>query len=199
VKKNVARCVYLALITLGCAVSTFARATFAKAQVADHIRRVADGVDQSRKWAEQRGDSATSNAQTAKATGRTRPSGSTPNETQKQTAQHTRDDFNDALSDLDRSTNRLRRKFNSLDNWMETKAQMQQVMTTAEGSIRSWYGAIMVPKQRDIGPPCVIISMAWRHVTESGRWARRRTDPIPSPNVYLTTTPVSLMDADEPS
>jgi hypothetical protein len=128
VKKNAAHCLYLAFIALCCTVPTFGQATFTKAQVADRIRRVEDGVDQFRKWAEQRGDSAKSNAQTAKGSGRTRRSGNTPNEAQKQTAQQTKDDLNDALSDLDRSTNRLRRKFDPLDSWMETKAQMQQVM-----------------------------------------------------------------------
>jgi sRNA-binding protein len=126
--KHFARRLDLALIAVCCTVLTFAQATFSKAQVADRIRKVEDGVDQFRKWAEQRGDSADSNAQAAKASGRTRRSGNTPNEAQKQTAQQTKDNLNDALSDLDRSTNRLRRKFDPLDTWMETKAQLQQVM-----------------------------------------------------------------------
>jgi hypothetical protein len=128
VKKNIARCLYLALVAVCCNVPTFAQATFTKSQVADHIRRVEDGVDQFRKWAEQRGDTANGNAQTAKNSGRTRRSGSTPSDAQTQSAQQTKDDLNDALSDLDRSTNRLRRKFDPLDSWMETKAQVQQVM-----------------------------------------------------------------------
>ena len=85
-------------------------------------------MDQFRKWAEERGSTAKTDAQTAQASGRTRRSGNTPNEAQKQTAQQTNDDLNDALSDLNRSTNRLRRKFDPGDNWMETKAQMEQVM-----------------------------------------------------------------------
>jgi hypothetical protein len=128
VKKNIARCFYVALITACCTVPMLAQQTFAKAQVADHIRKVEDGVDQFRKWAEQRGNTAGNNAQTAQASGRTRRGGNTPNEAQKQAAQQTKDDLNDALSDLNRSTNRLRRKFDPLDAWIETKAQMQQVM-----------------------------------------------------------------------
>ena len=128
VKNNIARYVYLTLITVCCTVPTFAQATFSKAQVGDRIRKVEDGVDEFRKWAEQKGDTAKSNAQTAQASGRTRRSGKTPNEAQKQTAQQTKDDLNDALSDLNRSTNRLRRKFDPLDKWMETKAQTQQVL-----------------------------------------------------------------------
>jgi TolA-binding protein len=128
VKNNIARCFYIAVITVGCTVPAFTQPTFSKAQVADRIRKVEDGVDQFQEWAEQRGNTAKSNAQTAQDSGRTRRRGNTPNDAQKQTAQQTKDDLNDALSDLNRSTNRLRRKFDPLDKWMETKAQMEQVM-----------------------------------------------------------------------
>jgi hypothetical protein len=128
VKKNIARCFCLALITLGCTIPAFPQSTFTKAQVADRIRKVEDGVDQFREWAEQRGKTAKGNAQSAQASGRARRSGNAPNDSQKQAAQQTKDDLSDALSDLNRSTNRLRRKFDPLDTWMETKAQMQQVL-----------------------------------------------------------------------
>jgi len=127
VKKTIARCFCLALITLCCTLPALTQSTFTKAQVADRIRIVEDGVDQFRKWAEQKGNTARSNAQPAQASGRARRSGNTPNEAQQQTAEQTKDDLNDALSVLNRSTNRLRRKFDPLDTWMETKAQMQQV------------------------------------------------------------------------
>lgn len=130
-RKNIAQCIYFALIAACCAVPTLAQPAFTKAQVADRIRKVEDGVDQFRDWAEQRGNTAKSNAQSAQASGRTRRSGRTATDTQKQTAQQTKDDLNDALSDLNRSTNRLRRKFDPTDTWMETKAQMQQVMDDA--------------------------------------------------------------------
>jgi predicted RNase H-like nuclease (RuvC/YqgF family) len=128
VKQNIARGLYVALIVGCCAVPMLAQMTFSKGQVADRIRKVEDGVDEFRKWSEQKGDTAKSNAQTAEASGRTRRNGKTSNEAQKQTAQQTKNDLNDALSDLNRSTNRLRRKFDPLDKWMETKAQMQQVL-----------------------------------------------------------------------
>jgi hypothetical protein len=126
--KHILRCFYIAVMAACCVVLSFAQPAFTKAQVGDRIRKVEDGVDQFRDWAEKRGGTAQNNAQTAKASGRTRRNGSTPTESQKQTAQGTKDDLNDALSDLNRSTNRLRRKFDPTDNWMETKAQVQQVM-----------------------------------------------------------------------
>jgi hypothetical protein len=49
VKKNIARCFYLTLITVCRTIPTFAQATFSRAQVADRIRKVEDGVDQFRK------------------------------------------------------------------------------------------------------------------------------------------------------
>ncbi len=154
VKKNIARCLYLALIAVCCTVPTFAQATFTKAQVADRIRRVEDGVDQFRKWAEQRGDTAKSNAQTAKTSGRTRRSGNTPSDAQKQSAQQTKDDLNDALSDLDRSTNRLRRKFDPLDTLdgnqgaNATSDGRRQKNQSGPGSGQLWF-----PGRKILGSP----------------------------------------------
>jgi hypothetical protein len=72
------------------------------------------------------GYTAKNNAQTAQASGRTRRGGNTPNEAQKGLSRPKT--ISNALSDPNRSTNRLRRKFDPLDTWIETKAQMQQVM-----------------------------------------------------------------------
>ena len=36
--------------------------------------------------------------------------------------------MDDALGDLNRSTNRLRRKFDATDKWIETKAQVESVV-----------------------------------------------------------------------
>jgi len=52
-------------------------------------------------------------------------------DSQKATAESRKDDLDDALGDLNRSTNRLRRKFDATDTWMETKVQVEQVMGNA--------------------------------------------------------------------
>ena len=102
-----------------------AQVAFTKAQVADRIRKVEDGVDQFRDWAKSRGEQ----GQAAKNSGRTTgPRGRTATDSQKAQAQNTKDDLEDALSDLNRSTNRLRRKFDPTDNWMETRAQVESVL-----------------------------------------------------------------------
>jgi hypothetical protein len=107
--------------------------SFTKAQVADRIRKVEDGVDEFRKYLENRGDDARQNAQAAQDSGTTRRrrANSTSSDSRQQRARQTKDDLDDALSDLNRSTNRLRRKFDPTSNYMETRVQMESVMDDA--------------------------------------------------------------------
>ena len=107
---------------------------FTKAQVADRIRKVEDGVDEFRKYLDTRGDDARSRAQSAENSGATtRRRQANPSNTQarQDQAKQTKDDLEDALDDLNRSTNRLRRKFDPTSNYMETRVQMEQVMDSA--------------------------------------------------------------------
>jgi hypothetical protein len=106
-----------------------AQVVFTKVQVADRIRKVEDGVDEFRKWAENRAENGQSTAQAAKASGRTR--GRTATESQKEVAREKKDELDDALGDLNRSTNRLRRKFDPTDKWMETRPQVETVLDDA--------------------------------------------------------------------
>ena len=104
---------------------------FTKAYVADRIRKVEDGVDEFRKWAENRGEDAKGRAESAKNSGATtrRSRGNSSNtESAQNQAKNTKDELDDALGDLNRTTNRLRRKFDATDKWMETKAQVEQVV-----------------------------------------------------------------------
>src|SRR5215469_5953540 len=110
-----------------------AQVGFTKAQVGDRIRKVEDGVDEFRKYLENRGDDARQNAQTAQNSGATRRgrANSTSADSRRQRATQTKDDLDDALGDLNRSTNRLRRKFDPTSNYMETRVQMESVMDDA--------------------------------------------------------------------
>jgi len=108
--------------------------TFTKAQVADRIHRVEDGVDEFQKYLENRGEDARSTTQSAQTSGTTtrRRQGSSSNTQARQDrAKQTKDELEDAMDDLNRSTNRLRRKFDPTSNYLETKAQMEQVMDSA--------------------------------------------------------------------
>ena len=131
-----------ALVCLVLSGLAVAQVVFTKAQVADRIRKVEDGVDEFRKWAENRGEQAKNTSQAAKSSGRTR--GRTATESQKAAANERKDELDDALGDLNRSTNRLRRRFDPLDTWMETRPQVENVLDDArkinQVMVRGKYG-----------------------------------------------------------
>jgi TolA-binding protein len=83
------------LVCVAVSALAYAQAAFTKAQVADRIRKVEDGVDEFRKWAENRAEQGQSTAQAAKATGRTR--GRTATESQKAVVNEKKDELDDAL------------------------------------------------------------------------------------------------------
>ena len=118
---------------------TLAQVAFTKVQVAECIRKVEDGVDEFRKWSEKRVEQGATQAPGA---GRAR--GKTATESQKNTAREKKDDLEDALSDLNQSTNRLRRKFDPTDKWLETRPQVENVMDDArkinQALVRGKYG-----------------------------------------------------------
>ena len=98
-----------------------------KPQVANLIAKVENGVDEFRDYLKRRGDNARDTASTPQAQQRRARRG-TPTEAQKANAQGKKDELDDALGDLNRSTNRLRRKFDATETWMETKVQVNQVL-----------------------------------------------------------------------
>jgi len=105
-----------------------AQLAFNKAQVADRIRKVEDGVDEFRKWSEKRVEDG-SRAKEGQGSGRAK--GRNATESQKENAREKKDELDDALGDLNGSTNRLRRKFDATDKWLETKAQVENVLDDA--------------------------------------------------------------------
>lgn len=101
--------------------------TLTKAAVGEKIRRVEDGVDQFRDYLNQRGENAGSAAAAPQAQSR-QGKRRTATESQKATATAKKDELDDALGDLNRSTNRLRRKFDPIDKWPETRVQVEAVL-----------------------------------------------------------------------
>ena len=99
-----------------------------KAQVANLIVNVENGVDEFKKYLERRGENARSTASSSQAQSRRARRGQQATEAQKENARDRKDDLEDALNDLDRATNRLRRKFDATDKWIETKAEVQRVV-----------------------------------------------------------------------
>jgi hypothetical protein len=102
-----------------------------KARVADLIVKVENGVDDFRKYLDQRGENAKDAADATKgkrAARSDKASQKGTTEARKNTAEAKKDELDDALGELNRSTNRLRRKFDVTDNWIETKAEVERVV-----------------------------------------------------------------------
>ena len=114
---------------------TFAETNpLSKAQVADQIRKVENGVDDFEKYLTSRGENAQDQAGSAKSSGeakRGKGANSANKEAGKEKASQGKDDLQNAMDDLNQSTNRLRRKFDETANYLETKVQMEQVMDSA--------------------------------------------------------------------
>jgi hypothetical protein len=121
--------VALALASIGLTERPASAQLMPKAQVANLIAKVENGVDQFRDYLEKRGDNARDASSTAQASDRRKGRGAT--ESQKATASNKKDALDDALGDLNRSTNRLRRKFDPLDKWIETKGEVERVVDDA--------------------------------------------------------------------
>src|SRR3954468_1408490 len=116
---------FLVFTAIGFATDRRSAQMMAKAQVANLIAKVENGVDEFRNYLEKRGDNARDASSTAQASGRKRRQAT---ESQKANASSKKDALDDALGDLNRSTNRLRRKFDPTDKWMETKAEVERVV-----------------------------------------------------------------------
>jgi hypothetical protein len=127
--RTIVTTVALGLALIGLTARSASAQPMAKAQVASLITRVENGVDDFRKYLEKRGDNAKDTASTAQAHGKTSRRKAT--DAQKATAATKKDALDDALGDLNRSTNRLRRKFDPTDKWMETKGEVERVVDDA--------------------------------------------------------------------
>ena len=117
---------------------TFAETNpLSKAQVADQIRKVENGVDDFEKYLTSRGENAQDQAGSAKSSGAAKrgqganSANADAKKDAKNQAGQSKDDLQNAMDDLNRSTNRLRRKFDETANYLETKVQMEQVMDSA--------------------------------------------------------------------
>ena len=115
----------LSLLAIGLTDRPASAQIMPKAQVANLITKVENGVDEFRNYLEKRGDNARDASSTAQSTGRKKRQAT---ESQKANASSRKDALDDALGDLNRSTNRLRRQFDPTDKWMETKAQVEKVV-----------------------------------------------------------------------
>ncbi len=115
------------IVLAGLTLSTVSAQVMPKAEVANLIVKVENGVDEFRNYLEHRGGNAATAAATPDAQSRRGTRGQATG-SQKATATAKKDELDDALDELNRSTNRLRRKFDATDKWMETKSEVQRVV-----------------------------------------------------------------------
>ena len=102
--------------------------TLTKAAVGEKIRRVEDGVDELRKYLEWKGENARTAATSPQTQARQSRRAQTTTGLQQAAASAKKDELDDAMGDLNRSTNRLRRKFDPTDNWQQTRLEVEQVL-----------------------------------------------------------------------
>jgi len=119
-----------------CFTIAFAETThFNKVQVGDLIRKVETGVNDFESYLNARGENAQSNAASAKKEAKEKGRGGNAKSENKKAAKNqaaqSKDELQNAMDDLNRTTNRLRRKFDATANYLETKVQMEQVMDSA--------------------------------------------------------------------
>jgi len=94
----------------------------AKSQVGNLIKNVEDGVDKFRDYLEKRGETAKAATPPANTRGRQ------ATDAQKNNARARKDALDDSLGELNKSTNKLRRKFDGTDKWATTKNEVQKVV-----------------------------------------------------------------------
>jgi hypothetical protein len=126
-RQSLAIVTVMASVTIGLA----AAQPLPKARVADLIVKVENGVDDFRDYLERRGDNAKDAKEkgaTAQGEARRAKRGAPATESQKNVAKERKDDLENALGDLNRSTNQLRRKFDATDKWMETRVQVERML-----------------------------------------------------------------------
>ncbi len=118
-------------VYLGLLITPVFSQVMTKAQVGDLIKRVEDGVDEFKDYLERKGENAREAASTPQAQsrrGRRGRTSSTNTEAQKEVARDNKDELEDGVKDLEKATDRLRRRFKRSDQYMETKVQVERVV-----------------------------------------------------------------------
>ena len=102
-----------------------------KAQVSEKIKNVENGTDEFIEYLENKGDSARDRASSLEGQDRRKrrqESIGTPTESQIDRARAGKDDLEEAVEDLEKATDRLRRRFKRVSNYMDTRNQVENVL-----------------------------------------------------------------------
>ena len=96
--------------------------------------------------------------------------GGAATKSQKAAGRAKNDELDDALEALNRSTNRLRRKFDATDTWMETKLQVQQVLDDGRRINQAVARGSYSPRRHAFGRPCARVSTILLGATVCNLW-----------------------------
>ena len=154
---------------------TFAETNpLSKAQVADRIRKVENGVDDFEKYLTTRGENAKNQAGSAKSSGAAKRSGATKRgqgansankEAGKEKASQGKDDLQNAMDDLNRTTNRLRASSMRRRIIWRQKCKWSRSWTARAALIRWWGKGVMTARHNASGLLCARVSTTWRAAT----------------------------------
>jgi len=125
----VKKLILLAAVLISGLPTSLAAQPLPKARVGELIKAVEDGVDDFRDYLEKRGDNARDRSKDSDNQSRKGRGGNA--DANKDRAESSKDALDDALGDLNKSTNRLRRKFDATETWMETKREVEEVVEDA--------------------------------------------------------------------
>jgi len=110
--------------------STFAQ-VLTKAQVSEKIKQVEDLTDDFKKYLERKGENSRTRASSPESQerrGRRSASVGEPTDDQKARLQSGADELEDAVKDLEKATDRLRLRFRRVQNYLDTRNQVEKVV-----------------------------------------------------------------------
>ena len=148
---------------------TFAETNpLSKAQVADQIRKVENGVDDFEKYLTSRGENAKDQAGSAKSSGeakRGQGAKSEKKEAGKEKASQGKDDLQNAMDDLNQpqtvcGASSIQRRI----IW-RPKCKWSRSWTARAASIRWWARGVVTARHKAYGRLCARVSMTWRAPT----------------------------------
>ena len=130
-KRTLSTVLIMTAVYLGLLITPAFSQVMTKAQVGELIKRVEDGVDEFKDYLERKGENARERAgepQAQSRRGRRGRGSSSDTEAREEVARESKDELEEGVEDLEKATDRLRRRFKRADQYLETKLQVENVV-----------------------------------------------------------------------
>ena len=134
-KRTLLTFLIMTAVCLGLLITPAFSQVMTKAQVGELIKRVEDGVDEFKDYLERRSEDARDRVSSPEAQsrrGRRGRNSSADTDARKEVARDNKDELEDGVKDLEKATDRLRRRFKRSNQYMETKVQVERVVDEAK-------------------------------------------------------------------